>query len=111
MKTIREQFEEIYPVLRGTHWCNDSGAYWMITSPYEPCRLDGDHNLRLETFTRCQESQAIVTSLNDDLLRALKLCNTQLCNLLDSSEYLSDDQFKAVELAAIVIAKAKGLQS
>ena len=30
------------------------------------------YNARLDTFTRCQESQAIVTSLNDELVEALQ---------------------------------------
>lgn len=117
MKTIREQFEEIWPVPKDVYWMplSSNGGEYMA----DP-RIKGDDDIfdarcraqewdaRLDTFTRCQESQAIVTSLNDELVETLKLCNTQLCSLLDPAEYLSDDQLRAIELAGITLAKARG---
>ena len=109
MKTIREQFEEIWPVPFGVSWNVENGKYMVFgMSCFESSFAAHAHNARLDTFARCQESQAIVTSLNDELVETLKLCNTQLCNLLYSAEYLSDDQFKAIELAGITLAKVRG---
>ena len=75
MKTIREQFEEIWPVPDNIQW-NASVCEYLpgaglqaSESTLEKCV---EFDARLDTFTRCQESQAIVTSLNDELVEALQ---------------------------------------
>jgi hypothetical protein len=71
MKTVREQFEEIWPAPEGVVWCSTTCEYWYRTAWSEPTKSAAEYNARLDTFTRCQESQAIVTSLNDELVEAL----------------------------------------
>ena len=44
----------------------------MITSPYEPCRPNTDHDLRLDTFTRCQETTVVYVSLVDEMLMEIE---------------------------------------
>lgn len=99
MKTIREQFEEIWPVPEGVTWCDASGAYWFRVESHEPTRMATDMNLRLDTFTRCQESQAIVTSLNDELVGALEM-------IVREKVVSADGEFGKIVFAAI--AKARG---
>lgn len=58
MNDIRARFEEIWPVPRGCMWTDDNG--------YMPIDQDADHlvdrcighDARLDTFTRCQETQS-----------------------------------------------------
>lgn len=71
MNTIRERFEEIWPVPEGVYWCEVIGAY-----EYDP-KYGISHecqslNLRLDTFTRCQETTAIYSGLVDDLITELE---------------------------------------
>ena len=68
MNDIRARFEEIWPVPRGCMWTDDRG--------YLPIDKDADHlidrciehDARLETFTRCQETTAIHLSLIEELV-------------------------------------------
>lgn len=111
MKTIREQFEEIWPVPEGICWNDGIGEYVQCGTELssdaiiEECvELD----IRLETFTRCQESQAIVTSLNDELVGALECCADWLDWLDDPRSGLGDDHKKVIKQARSAIAKARG---
>lgn len=72
MKTTREQFEEIWPVPDVIFWSQDIGRYAPMPDEvlqYE--RLNEqwahEHNARLETFTRCQEtmSQKVIDAIRD----------------------------------------------
>ena len=62
MKSYREQFEEIWPVPEQIEWDAEFGMYL------------GDHELRLEwdarlnTFTRCQETTDVYSSIIDEML-------------------------------------------
>lgn len=72
MKTIRERFEEIWPVPDVIFWGQDIGRYAPMPDEvlqYE--RLNEqwahEHNARLDTFTRCQETTDLYLTLIDDL--------------------------------------------
>lgn len=62
MKSYREQFEEIWPVPEQIEWDAEFGVYL------------GDHELRLEwgarldTFTRCQETTDVYSSIIDEMI-------------------------------------------
>lgn len=62
MKSYREQFEEIWPVPEQIEWDAEFGMYL------------GDHELRLEwdarlnTFTRCQETTDVYSSIIDEMI-------------------------------------------
>ena len=62
MKSYREQFEEIWPAPEQIEWDAEFGMYL------------GDHELRLEwdarldTFTRCQETTDVYSSIIDEMI-------------------------------------------
>jgi len=62
MNDIRAKFEEIWPVPVDVYWSNASGMYLGA------CGDAMEHNARLDTFTRCQETMAPVFSLVDELV-------------------------------------------
>lgn len=117
MKTIREQFEEIYPVPHGVEWSEINGSYGMSAQGVNLETLNAacDHDSRLDVFTRCQESQAIVTSLNDELVEALNGLLKHVREPESESEFQWPDHFKKQKDAFLrareAVAKAKGLQS
>jgi hypothetical protein len=110
MKTVREQFEEIWPVPEGVEWNNESGEY--EGDPYYQPEViaAAEHNARLDTFTHCQESQAIVTSLNDELVEALDLI-AGMHDFEASTGSLAMSMYEASCIAKSLVAKAKGPQS
>jgi len=66
MNNIRAKFEEIWPVPEGVYWFDDM---------YESVLYDSDaleHNARLDTFTRCQETIAPVMSLVDEMIADIR---------------------------------------
>lgn len=73
MKTIREQFEEIWPVPEGVYWRDSKGRYGCH-SVSDVYAMDA-HNIRLETFTRCQESMGPVLSLVEEMVKDLEWMN------------------------------------
>jgi len=114
MKTIREQFEEIWPAPEGIEWSMNIGRYVcnddiLITQECVNKAIEWD--TRLDTFTRFQKSQAIVTSLNDELLEACELhINTIRSQLRDgvmTREYV-DAIYEAQNKMIAAIAKARG---
>lgn len=75
---IRAKFEEIWPVPDVIFWSSDIGRYAPMPDEvlqYE--RLNEqwahEHNARLDTFTRCQETTDVYVSLVDELVQELEL--------------------------------------
>lgn len=117
MKTNREQFEEIWPVPEGVYWNDCIGEYGPINGAYGTnARIEKcvEMDCRLDTFTRCQESQAIVTSLNDELVGVLEgMINAIDCDdLVARDESIGSDSgdhvYDVVKAARTVLAKARG---
>jgi hypothetical protein len=73
MKTIRERFEEIWPVPEGVYW-HDGFCEYMPTDPASEYHLEAAVaiDLRLDTFTRCQETTALYLCLIDELVQLLQ---------------------------------------
>jgi hypothetical protein len=61
MNHIRAKFEEIWPVPQGVYWRDSKGQYGCDNHTYEDA-MD-THNIRLDTFTRCQETQEVATEI------------------------------------------------
>jgi hypothetical protein len=57
MKTIRERFEEIWPVPEGVYWHEKHGLYLPYGDDDQLACYEW--NDRLDTFTRCQETTAV----------------------------------------------------
>lgn len=74
---IRERFEEIWPVPEGVYWSPVFGAY--VCAHGSPVKLECmELNLRLDTFTRCQETTAIHLSLIEEMLQEIESCHADL---------------------------------
>ena len=76
MKTIREQFEEIWPGPDVIMWSEYIGRY--IPMPDEVLQYERlneqwahEHNARLDTFTRCQETTDVYVSLIEEMVEIL----------------------------------------
>lgn len=65
MNDIRARFEEIWPVPEQIQWSADRCAYW--TEQYGFMLFAAEMNLRLDTFTRCQETTDVYVSLVDEM--------------------------------------------
>ena len=79
----RARFEEIWPLPEGVEWNAESGEYepprYMSESEFDDFyQCASEHNARLDTFTRCQETTAIHLSLIDEMVQEIE-------TLLDSS--------------------------
>ena len=115
MKTIREQFEEIWPVPEGVYWHETAGDYMTLDGiddwqDHYFQRVRDSYAARLDTFTRCQESQAIVTSLNDELVGVLeRIADSEFEPMSASGDWggitLDTKDWNAMKTA---IAKARG---
>lgn len=55
------------------YWCSSFGGYWHATTDEEPCRRCDEHDLRLDTFTRCQETTDVYLSLVEQLVAELEI--------------------------------------
>ncbi|MNJ38423.1 hypothetical protein D3C77_332700 [compost metagenome] len=102
MKSIREKFEEIWPVPDVIFWSQDIGRYAAMPDEvlqYE--RLNEqwahEHNARLDTFTRCQEKTSIHLGLIDELVMDLQT----------RFDYYSDDAND--QKSALLLNRAKQL--
>lgn len=63
----RARFEEIWPVPEGVCWSPVFGAY--VCAHGSPVKIECmELNLRLDTFTRCQETTDVYVSLVDELV-------------------------------------------
>jgi len=70
MKTIRERFEEIWPVPEGVFWSPVFGAY--VCAHGSPVKIECmELNVRLDAFTRCQETTDIYVSLIQEMVDEL----------------------------------------
>ena len=77
---IRARFEEIWPVPEGVYWSPVFGAY--VCAHGSPVNIECmELNLRLDTFTRCQETTDVYVSLVDELLAALDNAETFIYNI------------------------------
>ena len=67
MNDTRARFEEIWPVPEGVYWSPVFGAY--VCAHGSPVKLECmELNLRLDTFTRCQETTDVYVSLVGEML-------------------------------------------
>jgi len=80
MNDIRTKFEEIWPVPDVIFWSSDIGRYAPMPDEvlqYE--RLNEqwahEHNARLDTFTRCQETMAPVMSIIEEMIADIEYLN------------------------------------
>lgn len=72
MNDTRARFEEIWPVPEGVYWSPVFCAY--VCAHGSPVKLECmELNLRLDTFTRCQETTDVYVSLIDELAQELEL--------------------------------------
>lgn len=93
---IRERFEEIWPVPEGVYWSPVFGAYICADGSYLRLKCT-ELNLRLDTFTRCQETTDVYVSLVDELVMDLQT----------RFDYYSDDAND--QKSALLINRAKQL--
>jgi predicted DNA-binding protein len=66
----RARFEEIWPVPEQIQWSADRCAYW--TEQYGFMLFAAELNLRLDTFTRCQETTDVYVSLIIELVKEVE---------------------------------------
>lgn len=70
MNDTRARFEEIWPVPEGVYWSPVFGAY--VCAHGSPVKIECmELNLRLDTFTRCQETTDVYVSLVDEMVSAM----------------------------------------
>jgi hypothetical protein len=74
MNDIRAKFEEIWPVPEGVYWRDSKGQYGCDNHAYEDA-MDA-HNIRLDTFTRCQETTALYVGIIEELVYELETAYT-----------------------------------
>ncbi|MNJ47628.1 hypothetical protein D3C77_427920 [compost metagenome] len=74
MKSIREKFEEIWPVPEQIEWDDEFGQY---LGDHE---LRFEHNARLDTFTRCQEKTSMYVGLIEELVDELEKAQDWISN-------------------------------
>jgi len=71
MKTIRERFEEIWPVPEGVYWHEKHGLYLPYGDDDQLACYEW--NDRLDTFTLCQETADLYVSIVDELIAEMEL--------------------------------------
>lgn len=95
MNDIRARFEEIWPVPEGVYWSPVFGAY--VCAHGSPVKLECmELNLRLDTFTRCQETSDVYASLVDELVFQLEAEDRRLN---DAADLIRKEQYMASLLA------------
>lgn len=94
----RERFEEIWPVPGGVYWSPVFGAY--VCAHGSPVKLECmELNIRLDTFTRCQETTDVYVSLVVEMLKEIDLCHEYLDDLgVPSPEYAKDIVYRAKQI-------------
>lgn len=94
MKSYREQFEEVWPVPDGISYANGASGY----APYEfsdrLVYLSLEHNARLDTFSRCQETTDVYLSLVDELVNELD----EIAGWVEAGRADGDDVIRATRL-------------
>ena len=71
MNDIRARFEEIWPVPDGVEFCDVFGGYWHKSTQDKLSVRFREHDIRLDTFTRCQETTDVYVSLVDEFIGEL----------------------------------------
>lgn len=94
MNDIRARFEEIWPVPECIHWSDGRGMYLALG--HEHIHRAVWQNLRLDTFTRCQETTETV---NEIILHA-----TNLLNYVRDKYGVIDDNFSCEHMRGIAAA-------
>ena len=69
---IRARFEEIWPVPEGVSYANDACGYVPYELSDRLVCVALEHNARLDTFTRCQETTDAYVSLVDEMLMEIE---------------------------------------
>lgn len=80
MKSIREKFEEIWPVPEFLYWDDKHDGY-MLHAYSEKDLLWYEWNDRLDTFTRCQETTDVYVSLISELVESIERAEILICNI------------------------------
>lgn len=98
MNDTRARFEEIWPVPEGVYWSPVFGAY--VCAHGSPVKIECmELNLRLDTFTRCQETTDVYVSLVEEMLKEIELCHEYLDDLgVPSPEYAKDIVYRAKQI-------------
>ena len=79
MNDTRARFEEIWPVPEGVYWSPAFGAY--VCAHGSPVKLECmELNLRLDTFTRCQETTSMYVGLIEELVDELEKAQDWIVN-------------------------------
>ena len=83
MNDIRAKFEEIWPVPDGVIW--DGGEYMpeddLHMADQKYFELAAEHDARLDTFTRCQETTGVYVSIVDEMVKNMGLINERSTDL------------------------------
>jgi hypothetical protein len=69
---IRARFEEIWPVPDLVEWSKVHGMYAPTIYVTTSCDAAKEHNARLDTFTRCQETTDVYVSLISELIEDIE---------------------------------------
>lgn len=82
----------------GVYWSPVFGAY--VCAHGSPVKIECmELNLRLDTFTRCQETTDVYVSLVEEMLKEIELCHEYLDDLgVPSPEYAKDIVYRAKQI-------------
>ena len=59
----------------GVCWCSSSGGYWFIVNADQMTQSCEEMNLRLDTFTRFQETTDVYVSLIEEMVADLMIAH------------------------------------
>ena len=94
MNEMRARFEEIWPVPDLVEWNKVHGMYAPIIYVTTSCDAAREHNARLDTFTRCQETTDVYVSLVQELINELD----EIAGWVESGRADGDDVIRATRL-------------
>ena len=69
----RARFEEIWPVPDGVSYANDACGYVPYEFSDRLVYVALEHNARLDTFTRCQDTTDVYASIVDELIGEMEM--------------------------------------
>ena len=90
---IRARFEEIWPVPEGVEFCDVFGGYWHESTQDKLSVRFREYDIRLDTFTSCQETTDVYVSLIQEMASTLEDCYGEWVdgdNLLDRAKLIMD---------------------
>lgn len=98
--SIRERFEEIWPVPKRIYWSESRGEYMPQDDELEYLVNTAiEWDARLDTVTRCQETTDVYVSLVVEMLKEIELCHEYLDDLgVPSPEYAKDIVYRAKQI-------------